>query len=292
MPGENRACPVKNRPEGVTAIQKDREELLIGRILANAASQLRGPLGNLHAALGRIAPPQARDADPALDADAALVYQNYYRLLRVVGNLTAAAELYDDDCLLLLRNGDLVGLCREICSGAAYLARQQGQELTFTAREPYHIVAYHEGGMERVLLNLLSNAMKFTPAGGQVMVGLETAGGMVEITVSDTGCGIPQELLPTLFDRYRHVERMDPAPHGLGLGLPICHRIVSVHEGEIFITSSLGRGTRVTVRIPDRQLPVTQVNTMPFDYAGGFNHTLLELSDALGTGAFRQKEME
>ena len=144
--------------------------------------------------------------------------------------------------------------------------------------------------MERVLLNLLSNAMKFTPGGGQIRVELKTAGETVEITVADTGCGISQELLPTLFDRFRHVEREDPVPYGLGLGLPICHRIISAHEGEMFITSSLGRGTQVTVRIPDRQLPVTQVNTMRFDYAGGFNHTLLELSDALGTWAFRQKE--
>lgn len=274
----------------MTSIQQNQQDLFLGRILANVASQLRGPLGNIHAAVNRIAPPEAREEDPALDQNTALLYQSYYRLLRVVGNLTAAAELYDDELLLTLRNGDLVSLCREICSGAAYLARQQGQELTFSAPEPYHIVAFHEAGMERVLLNLLSNAMKFTPSGGQIRVELVPADDVVELTVRDTGCGIPQELLPTIFDRFRHVERADPVPYGLGLGLPICHRIISAHEGEIFITSSLGQGTLVTVRIPDRQLPVAQVNTMRFDYAGGFNHTLLELSDALGVSAFRQAD--
>ena len=114
----------------------------------------------------------------------------------------------------------------------------------------------------------------------------------VELTVLDTGGGVPQELLPTLFDRYLHTERMDPAPHGLGLGLPICRRIAAGHGGNIMVTSTEGEGTRVVVSIPNRQTDIVRVKDMGFDYAGGFNHMLLELSDALPHTAFTHQRLD
>ena len=273
-------------------MERKKDDEMLGRLLSNVASQLRGPLANIHAAARRMAPAERRAEDPRLDQAAAIFSQSYYRLLRVVGNLTTAAELFGDEPLYL-RDEDLAALCREVCSGAAHLAEQQGQEVRFSSGETSCIVACNRPAMERLLLNLLSNAMKFAP-GGPIVVELRRLEelGQVEICVTDNGCGISQELLPTIFDRYLHVERMDPAPYGLGLGLPICHRIAMAHEGEIFIASTLGSGTQVTVRIPDRQSPTVQVNTPRFDYAGGFNHTMLELSDALGSRVFLQEKGE
>jgi len=146
--------------------------------------------------------------------------------------------------------------------------------------------------MERVLLNLLSNAMKFTPRGGEIRVELRFENGEVVLFVSDTGCGIAPELRETVFDRHLHVERMDVAPYGLGLGLPICHQLVAGHEGSIAVIHSDGSGTCVRVSIPDRLSSTVQVKDFAFDYAGGFNHTLLELSDALPVTAFLKEYMD
>ena len=77
-------------------------------------------------------------------------------------------------------------------------------------------MAFNAAYLERLLLNLLSNAFKFTPEGGTVTVSVKVTSGAVELTVLDTGAGIPQALLPTLFDRYLHTDRLDPRLTGWG----------------------------------------------------------------------------
>ena len=273
-----------------TTNDREKEELL-HRVFPHIASQLRGALGNIHSALGRIAPLEERERDEELDTNAALLYQSYYRILRVVNNLTDAAAL-EDEAPLPLENDDIVGFCRDLCRRCEDLARLRRQELLFKSDKSGHIVAFNAAYLERLLLNLLSNAFKFTPPGGTVTLSVKVQPSAVELTVLDTGGGVPQELLPTLFDRYLHTERMDPAPHGLGLGLPICRRIAAGHGGNIMVTSTEGEGTRVVVSIPNRQTDIVRVKDMGFDYAGGFNHMLLELSDALPHTAFTHQRLD
>ena len=267
------------------------QEKLLHQVFPNIASQLRASLGNIHSALSRIAPPEAREQDPQLDANAALLYQSYYRIVRVVNNLTDAAGLLDDGPLPL-ENDDIVGFCRDLCRKVEGLAALRDVGLVFSSERSGHVIAFNGDYMERLLLNLLSNAIKFTPPGGNITVSVKVYPRTVELAVVDTGCGISQELMPTVFDRYRHTERMDPPPYGLGLGLPICRRIATGHGGSIMVTSKEGAGTRVTVSLPNRQTDVVRVKDVPFDYAGGFDHTLLELADALPSRAFTHVDME
>lgn len=273
-----------------TTHDKEKEELL-HQVFPHIASQLRGALGNIHSALGRIAPLEERERDEKLDADAALLYQSYYRILRVVNNLTDAAGLLDDTPLPV-ENDDIVGFCRDLCRRCEDLAALRRHTLVFKSDKSGHVAAFNGPYLERMLLNLLSNAFKFTPEGGTVTLSVKVNPGAVELTVLDTGAGIPQELLPTLFDRYRHTERVDPEPHGLGLGLPICQRIAAGHGGSLMVTSTQGVGTRVVVSLPNRQTDTVRVKDMGFDYAGGFNHTLLELSDALPYSAFTHRHLD
>ena len=80
---------------------------------------------------------------------------------------------------------------------------------------------------------------------------------------------------------------MNPPPHGLGLGLPICRRIAEGLGGNIMAESKEGKGSCLTMSFPDRKTGISKVSDIPFDYAGGFNRTLLALSDALPAAAFR-----
>jgi heavy metal sensor kinase len=103
--------------------------------------------------------------------------------------------------------------------------------------------------MERVLTNLLSNALKYTPAGGWVKAGVEQVNDFLRLTVEDSGIGIPADHLPHIFDRFYRVP--DPNPEkGLGLGLSFVASIVRAHGGEIHVKSEPGRGSRFTVLIP------------------------------------------
>lgn len=273
--------------------EKDQERLrLLLELFPNAAAQLRGALGNIEFAVSRIVPPEARDFNREMDRNAALLYQSYYRLLRLVNNFSDAPFLLDNKPLDLV-DRDLTVLVGDVCRKAEAMAELRGLYLEFESQLPEgHLVAVHPQGIERLLLNLLSNAFKFTPAGGSVRVGLQKVGERILLTVTDTGCGISEELLPTLFDRCLHTERRDPAPHGLGLGLPICQGIARAHGGQMMAVSAPGKGTRMTLSLPDRRSDHPVISDLSFDYAGGFDRVLLELSDALPMEAFLQRRTD
>ena len=187
-------------------------------LLPNVTAQMRIALGNIHLAAAAIAPAGAREQDPELDRRAAVLDQSYYQLLRLVSNLTAAGSLKADDPLPT-RDRDLVALIREACERSVSLAAMLGIRLSFSCAEKAHVCAIHAASLEQLLFQLLSNALKFTPSGGSVTVELKFSGGRVLLSVTDTGCGISDERILTLFDRYDHKDLMDPPPHGLGLGL-------------------------------------------------------------------------
>ena len=109
--------------------------------------------------------------------------------------------------------------------------------------------------IERLITNLLSNALKFTPVSGEVKVLLETQADAVELTVQDNGQGIPTEHLPHIFDRFYRVPGKGTAPspeQGLGLGLSFVAWIVKAHDGTIEVDSTLGKGTRFTIHLPNQ----------------------------------------
>ena len=104
--------------------------------------------------------------------------------------------------------------------------------------------------LERILLNLLANGVKYTPQGGAVHVSADQAGDQVVLHCSDTGYGIPQEELPYIFDRFRRVSQHQDKATGTGLGLAITKALVEEHGGEITVVSQVGKGSTFTVRLP------------------------------------------
>jgi signal transduction histidine kinase len=101
-------------------------------------------------------------------------------------------------------------------------------------------------------LNLVSNAVKFTPAGGSIEVSAARRADQIEIIVRDSGIGISEDFLPFVFDKFRQGDASPTRLHGgLGLGLSIVHQLVRLHDGEIAVHSDgEGRGTTFTVRLP------------------------------------------
>ena len=263
----------------------------LGEVLQQVSGQLRSSLNNIYRSLERIAPPELRDQEEGLDMDAAILCQSYYRILRLANNLSDAAIL-DKPIRARLRNDDIVGFCRDVIRRVQMPAELLGLELDFRCAKSSHIIAIDRDRLERLLLNLLSNAFKFTPKGGRVTLEVRIEVQRVELRLSDTGCGIAPELLETVFDRFLHTERIDPPPHGLGLGLPICRRIAQEHGGSLLLTSRPGEGTTVTVSLPNQKAAVQELNSFIVDYSGGFNPVLLELCDALPKQAFTQKFLD
>lgn len=266
-----------------------KNEDTIHDVLGQIAYQIKDTMETMYAALQRVAPADMRDRDGELDENAALLNRNFHRLHRLSANLEEAAEL-ESPLFPPQENDDIVGLCAAVVDRAQHAANLLGLTLEFKADTASKIIALDAVRIERLLLNLLSNSFKFTPRGGTVTVEVRAGSGSVELRVSDTGCGISAEQMETLFDRYRRENVPDGTKRGLGLGLPICRKIAQDHGGTLVVMSREGSGTTVVVTLENKRSPVVTMGSwIGGDYAGGFNRTLLELSDALPKEAFLSK---
>lgn len=265
-------------------------ERLLNEVLLHVAAQLRTALGGMHIAVGRLAPPDRRDRDAVLDRDAALLNHNYYSLLRLANNLSNAPMLLSGEPLLK-ENTDIVEWLAGLCRQAEPLFALRHVTLTLQCAAEHHTAAIHRDCLEQAVWNLLSNALKFTPDGGNVTVSLRLGHRQVLLAVSDTGCGIPAGNMETVFDGYLHPERLAVLPGGLGLGLPLCRRIAEGHGGRLLLDSREGQGTTVTLALPD-ETAGDMVEDVTFDYAGGFQPALVGLADGLPFDAFLQKHSD
>ena len=262
------------------ARRSDEEKKVLSEVLPNVAAQMRGPLSVLHATVQKMMHENVAGADR--------LNRSCFQLMRLAGNLTAAEYLAEDPYLHDMYNYDIVDLCRTICEKAAPAAEKSGVTVQFECKKAEHSIVCNRSMISRMLLNLLSNAIKFNREGGRVVVSLQVQKTDVLLSVQDTGCGISEEKMETLFDRYLHSECLDPLPHGFGLGLPLCQMIVRAHGGRLVAESQEGKGTRVTVALPNERTLLQQVHDPAFDYAGGFDPVLLELSDALSCESFQK----
>ncbi len=268
------------------------EELkMLSELLPNIAQQLRVGMSTMYTAVDRLIPPETRENDPEADRTAAVFCQSYYSLYRTASNLTEAGRFFADRRLELY-DDDIVGLCRHVCREAEFLFELCGVTLDFAADRDSRIIGMDADALRRLLMNLLSNALKFTPSGGTVRVRVRAEGRVVKLIVSDNGCGISPDRLDHIFDRFLQPNGCDPAPHGLGLGLPICQRIAQGHGGLLFVDSEEGEGSTFTVSLPAVCSGRVRMRDSGSDYAGGFNRTLVELADALPAEAFLQKYLD
>lgn len=129
--------------------------------------------------------------------------------------------------------------------------RAKGVSFSISATNPSLVVRADPQRLVQVLVNLLSNAMKFTPAGGRIAVTVEEAGDTAVVCVADTGPGIAAEHLGRIFDPFYQVDRsLTRARGGIGLGLAISYDLVRAMNGEIRVTSTPGEGTEFTVALP------------------------------------------
>lgn len=152
--------------------------------------------------------------------------------------------------MLELEPISLDGLLREVYEEAKILAQGKGLSVNLGKMEEVAVKG-DKRWLKQLLLNLVDNAIKYTPAGGRITLSLEKAQRFVLILIEDTGIGIPEESLPHIFDRFYRVDKAKAREiGGSGLGLSICKWITEAHGGTIEVSSRLGYGTQVSVRLP------------------------------------------
>ena len=170
------------------------------------------------------------------------------RIIQISGNLLLLAR-FDSNTMSIERSPlDLAELIPEILAEMNILAQQKEIGLRLASRE-MAVVQGDRAKLHQLFLNVLDNAIKYTPPKGTVTVGVSRTPGYAKVTVADTGKGIPEDVLPKIFDRFFRVERNN-SQAGFGLGLPIAMAIAKAHQGRIEARSTLEEGSTFTVLIP------------------------------------------
>jgi len=178
----------------------------------------------------------------------AAAYESSERLVDLINNMLDLSRFQAGKMALDLSSGDLRETVVQVCSDLASIADREGLTLHFNDL-PSCRARYDEHNIQRVLTNLLGNAIKFTPDGGEVRVSFGEAPDGIRVTVEDTGKGIPRQVLPRLFEEFTQVGK-DDARRGTGLGLAICKKIVESHGGRIWAESRPGAGSRFSFTLP------------------------------------------
>ena len=171
------------------------------------------------------------------------------RLLRLVGQLLDLSKLDAGAVALHAQPGDLVAFLRRLTASFASLAEQRGVTLGFQAEDGRVDAAFDPEKLEQIVGNLLSNALKFTPEGGKVQVGLEVGGSEAVVQVRDTGTGIEPDALERVFDRFYQTEAASDGL-GTGIGLALARDLAELHGGSLSAESTVGFGSVFTLRLP------------------------------------------
>ena len=130
-------------------------------------------------------------------------------------------------------------------------ARNHNHQLLLELDDPLPVIEGDRERIEQVVVNIVSNSIKYTPNGGTIIMTASNIEDGVRITVQDNGIGIPQEDLPRLFERFYRVDKARSRERGgTGLGLAIAQEIVKLHGGKIEVESRFGEGTKMTVTLP------------------------------------------
>ena len=216
-------------------------------MVADVAHELRTPLSNIQGYVEAV-------RDGVLEPDRATIgtiHQQVLYLADLVEDLRLLTETEADDFRLNREPGSLVETVRESVEGARAKAEASGVVLSVDLPAESPTVVFDRTRISQVVGNLLDNAVRHTPTGGTVTVSAAVGQSSASVTVADTGEGIPDDVLPFVFDRFY---RVDPsrsrATGGAGLGLTIARKLVDAHGGSIRVESEAGRGTSFTFDLP------------------------------------------
>lgn len=236
---------------GVVAVFHDisdlkRLEKVRKDFVANVSHELRTPVTVIKGYAETLLDGVAAD-DPKRAVRFVEIIQNHAeRLASLIGDLLSLSELESATFTLQLQKISLEGTIRRSCTLLEAKAAAKRIAVTQPAGDLPPVLA-DQGRLEQVLVNLLDNAIKYTPAGGSVVIGVTEEETRVTISVSDTGPGIPTESIPRIFERFYRVDSSRSRDEGgTGLGLSIVKHIVQLHGGTIRVANNPDKGTTFT----------------------------------------------
>ena len=248
---------ITERKNAELALQKETLEIekLRTEFFANISHELRTPLNIILGAIQLIVR-DIQDEEKPIDKEKIInniniEKQNCFRLLRLINNLIDSTKLESGHFELSMINCNIVNVVEEITLSVAQYINNNNISLVFDTDVEEKILACDPDKIERIMLNLLSNSLKFTNEGGSIFVNIFDGEEYITISVEDTGIGIPQEKIDIIFDRFRQVDKSFTRNYeGSGIGLSLVKSLLEMHGGIISVESKYGVGTKFIIKFP------------------------------------------
>lgn len=224
-------------------------------IFANISHELKTPL-NVIFATGQLLNMYCNSGSLDERKDSIIKYidlikQNSYRLSKLINNIVDISKIKAGFFEVNLSNNNIVEVVEEIVMSVTNFTEIKGLNIIFDTDTEEKIIACDPEKIERIVLNLISNAIKFSEVGGEIFIDIKTKDEFVEISVKDNGIGIEANHLDMIFDRFKQVDKsLSRNAEGTGIGLSLVKSIVELHGGRIYIESEFGEGSKFTVVLP------------------------------------------
>ena len=221
------------------------------KYLVNLSHELRTPLNVISSTNQLLLELSKKDN---IKADKLAYYidiseRNCNRLLNLVNNILDNTKLQSKMYTLNLKEVDIIYLVEETSLTLIDYIKSKSIELIIDPEVEEKVILCDDYEIERCIVNLVSNAAKFTPEGGNITITIKDLDDKVMISVLDTGVGIEEKYHKTIFDRFNQLDN-DEAKGGSGLGLSITSKIVELHKGEIYVESKVGEGSNFVIILP------------------------------------------
>lgn len=273
------------------ASRRSQELNATAAAVVSASVSLRKPLHMMISAAGALFE-QLEGTAEHTSVPASQLNRSIYQLVRLCGQMSDGGQLLLHRKEARREPTDLLKFLNDFVAQARPLIESAGVSLVYTPPAAPVRGDVDRTLLERALYNLVSNAMNYTPRGGTVTLSAQRQGKLLLLCVSDTGEGIDQGVMSTLFERFSSSAPGD-SRRGLGLGLPMVREIARLHGGTMMVDANADGGTRVTFSVSLEKVPLElRSRTVLYDYCGDFNHALVELSDVLDAKMFNPTEIQ
>lgn len=228
------------------ALDRSRREFV-----ANASHELRTPLTTIRMVIEALEADESVTANETNRSFLSMAETESTRMEMLIKNLLTLSQLDSRTMQFNARPFNITESLEYIANTLAVNASAKGHTLTFEGTHTPLTICGDKIRIEQIIINITSNAIKYTPDGGEIRLSLADRGNAVDIAIRDNGVGIPKEDLPHLFERFYRVEKARSSDKGgTGLGLAIAREFAKAHGGSISVESEVSVGTTFTVTLP------------------------------------------
>lgn len=220
--------------------------------LSNVAYDIKKPINKIFETNNNLIENKGKYNSENINNHTRLVKQNCYRLIRLLSNVEYVSRIDNGTCTLELRKCDIVKLVENIVKISKTYTDKKGIDISFKSEVNKKILSLDIDKVEKIILNILSNAIKFTDTGGKIDINLYMQNEQVCISIKDTGIGIPKDKTEVIFENFEQLDTtLSRGCEGTGMGLSVVKKLANLNNIKINVESELNKGSEFIITLPN-----------------------------------------